>query len=123
MKAHELCCYTVQITVNKNVFTEEYRSAITDRIVDAAISIHTMAWNANNILVQSAEDYRERRRLQDEAARQCNTLLSLMQIAWKIFHLSAKRVEYWGAKTVETRNLIRAWRDADAARYKRWDVG
>lgn len=37
VKARELCVYTIKITSNKNVFTEEFQKPLTDRIVDTAI--------------------------------------------------------------------------------------
>ena len=117
VKALDLCTYTIQITKNKNVFTEEYQEAITDRIIATAIEIHMLCWTANNILVNSPEDLANRLSLQEQAAIQCNNLLSLIQIAKPLFHLSSKRVVYWGGKAVDTRNLIRAWHDSDRNRY------
>lgn len=122
VKAHELCCYTLQITANKKVFTEEYSEALTCRIIDTAIQIFLLCWSANNILVKKGETdleerLKERNHLQDEAAIQCNNLLSLIQIAKKLFHLSSKRVVYWSERTIETRNLIRAWRSSDRKRF------
>lgn len=52
VKAHDLCCYTLQITANKKIFTEEYQRSLTDRIVETAIGIHCDCWNANNIYVR-----------------------------------------------------------------------
>ena len=49
VKAHDLCCYTLQITANKKVFTEEYQRSLTDKIVAVALGIHCDCWNANNI--------------------------------------------------------------------------
>lgn len=117
VKAHELCCYTLQITANEKVFTEKYREALTNRIVDTAIGIHTLCWTANNVLVNSEEDLNERTAMQEKAVIECNNLLSYIQIAKKLYHLSTKRVTYWGGQTAELRKLIRAWRDSDRKRY------
>lgn len=122
VSAHDLCCYTLQITENPKHFPEKYRDALTNRIVDTAISIHTLCWSANNILLKKgerdlAERLMERSRLQDEAAIECNNLLSLIDVAKKLFHLSTKRCVYWGEKAVNTRNLIRAWRASDYKRF------
>lgn len=117
VKAHGLCCYTLQITANKKIFVPSYQEALTGRIIDTAISIHTLCWSANNILVNSAEDLVERTSFQEQAAIQCNILLSLIEIAKKIFHLSTKRVTYWSGLAVETRNLIRGWKTSDMKRY------
>ena len=118
VKAHDLCCYTLHITRNKNVFDEAYKDPLTDKIVECAIEIHTLVWSANNVLVKDPASYEIRRRMQDSAASKCNILLSLIDLAWGIFHLRASRVAYWSKKTIEVRNLIRAWRDSDANRYK-----
>lgn len=117
VKAHDLCCYTLQITANKKNFTQEFQESLTNRIVEAAIDIHTLCWSANNILVNSVDDLRERTMYQEKAAIRCNILLSLIDVAKRIFHLSTKRVTYWAGKTIETRNLIRAWRESDLKRY------
>ncbi len=117
VKAHDLCCYTLQITANKKNFMPEFQESLTNRIVEAAIDIHTLCWSANNILVNSADDLRERTMYQEKAAIKCNILLSLIDVAKRVFHLSTKRVTYWAGKTIETRNLIRAWRESDLKRY------
>lgn len=121
VQAHDLACYTLQITKNKNVFSEDYQEVLTNKIIQAALDIHLCVWSANNVLVKTPEDYQNRRQLQDTACIRCNVLLSLIDIAKSIFHLSGKRVHYWGSKVVTTRNLIRAWRESDYKRYK--DIG
>ena len=117
VKAHDLCCYTIQITSNPKNFPEKYQHAMTDKIVSAAIDIHTLAWSANNIYVNSKEDFQRRIALQEEAAIKCNVLISLIEVAHRVYHLSSKRVFHWTGKAVETRNLIRGWRDKDRKRY------
>lgn len=117
MKSRELAVYTIQISANKKIFAEEYQQALTDKIVGAALDITNLCWNANNVLVDTADDMENRLRLQEEAAIRCNTLLSLISIAHKVFHLSTKRVRYWSELTIEVRNRIRAWRTADRKRY------
>ena len=101
VKAHDLCCYTLQITANKKNFTPEFQQSLTNRIVEAAIDIHTLCWSANNILVNSIDDLRERTMYQEKAAIKCNILLSLIDVAKRIFHLSTKRVTYWADPGVE----------------------
>ena len=117
VKARELACYTLQITKNKKIFVEEYQDAITNKIIRVALDIHMCVWAANNILVNSKEDFATRHALQDKAALDCNILLSLIDIAKPLFHLDTKRVIYWGRNTVNVRNMIRAWRDSDRKRY------
>lgn len=95
----------------------EFHDVLTNKMNVIALNIHILCWTANNILVNSAEDMERRLELQERAAMECNNLLSLMEIAKSIFHLATKRVQYWGGLTIETRNLIRAWRESDRKRY------
>ena len=117
VKAHALCCYTLRITANKKIFTVEFQDVLTNKMNVIALNIHILCWTANNILVNSAEDMNRRLELQEQATMECNNLLSLMEIAKSIFHLATKRVQYWGGLTIETRNLIRSWRESDRKRY------
>lgn len=117
VKALDLASYTLKITANKKIFAEEFQQSLTDKVNGTALDIWTCVWTANNVLVKDKEDLDERLRLQAEAARQCNVLLSLIELAGKVFHLTYKRVAYWTGKAVEVRNLIRAWRESDKKRY------
>jgi len=117
VKARELCVYTLRITVNPKIFKPEYQHALTDKIVDTALEIQNLSWSANNVLVNSAEDMYRRLDYQDRAADACNNLLSLIEIAKPIYHLATKRVIHWSGLAIETRKLIRAWREADRKRY------
>ena len=117
VQAKELSAYTIKITANPKVFKPEYQRALTDRIVETALEVHMLSWSANNVLVNSVEDMRRRLDYQDRAADACNNLLSLIEAAKPVFHLATKRVTYWGGLAIETRKLLRAWREADRKRY------
>lgn len=116
-KALDLADYTITITANSKIFLPEYQRSLTDDINRIALAIYVDAWTANNIKVTNEESYMERRRLQEKAARNCNNLLALMQLAQKVFHLKLKRIKFWGEKTLNVRSLLRAWRESDYKRY------
>lgn len=117
VKTLDLATYTIRITNNPKVFLPEYRSSLTDDIIRTAKDIYIDAWTANNVLVKTADDWKIRKALQERAARNCNNLLALMQMAKSVFHLKSKRVKYWGEKTITVRGYIRDWRDGDSQRY------
>lgn len=117
VRALDLTTYTIRITNNQKIFLPEYRSSLTDDIIRTAKDIYIDAWTANNILVKSADDWKMRKALQERAARNCNNLLALIQLAKTIFHLKSKRVKYWSEKTIDVRGYLRSWRDADSKRY------
>lgn len=114
--ARDLAVYTIQICKNEKVFLPQYRS-VTNEIIQLAMSINNCIWSANNVIANDTESYRERRNLQSKACIDCNTMLADIEIAAKLYHLSSKRMKYWGQMIVDVRNKCRAWKDSDAKRY------
>lgn len=118
VKARELASYTLHVCCNENVFLPQYQTAITGKIQATAINIFIYCWTANNIIVgRDPCRWAERKRLQERAANNCNNLIALIQLAQEVFHLKLKRIRFWSVKTINARNLIRAWKDADCKRY------
>ena len=114
----DLCVYTLKITANSKTFTPAQED-LTQKIREAAIEIHLLCWEANNIKVDKNEErYKRRIELEAEAADRCNRLCALIEIAKPLFHLSSKRVKYWTEKTTSVRQEIRAWRESDIKRLK-----
>ena len=123
-KARELAAYTIHITSNPKVFKPEYQTALTNDIVHCAKEIYTCSWKANNINVGeppkiNEEARKDRERLQRIAVANCYELLSLIQLAKPVFHLTAKRVKYWGRFTVTCRSILQAWKESDSRRYSK----
>lgn len=121
-KAYELATYTLRITKNKKIFTEDYQEQLTDYIISSALDIYMLTGYANSLTVKTSKDkdnYDARIRAQNEAIRRCGDLIRLIFIAKPIFHLSSKRVKYWHGLTKDTRNLIKAWSDSDVKRFSR----
>lgn len=119
VKAQQLTVYTIRICTNPKIFLPEYRGALTDDIVRVAKDIFLDLWTANNIVLNKSEhDNSQRHILQEQAARNCNNLLALMELARPVFHLKAKRIKYWAELTILVRKLIRSWIESDAKRVK-----
>ena len=117
-KALELCIYTLRVTSNQKTFPIDQLS-FTEKIREAAIEIHLLCWEANNIKVGNDIDkYNRRINLQSMAADRCNRLCALIEIAKGLFHLKSKRAVYWVGLTVNLRAMIRAWHDSDVKRLK-----
>lgn len=112
--------YTLQITKNKKIFLKDYQEEVTSKINALAIDIHINLWAANNIKVDTPSNYEERRKHQELACVDCNSLLGMIDIAKPLFHLSGKRCKYWTDWVVEVRNKSRAWIKSDAERYKEY---
>ena len=121
LKALDLLEYTLDIAKNEKVFKTEYKEPVTNDIIETAKNIYIDAWDANNVMVRAGDvdAWKIRRQLHLKAARECNRLLALIDIAEPIFHLRGKRVEYWIGKVLDTRELIRKWNESDSKRYSK----
>lgn len=125
IKSRNLASYTINICDNDKVFTKEHKESLTRKITDIAIDIFCCVNEANEIVIRIdlskddlSKNLKERQELQYKAIRDCKQLLSLIQIAKPVFHLTSKRVKYWGEMTIEVRTLIQRWKDADRNRLK-----
>lgn len=112
--------YVIQITKNPKIFDPQYNYVVTADLVRQAKDINRYIWAANNIRVDSKEDYQQRHKYQEAAALTCNTLLADIEMAASIFHLRGKRVKYWTEMVVNIRNGTREWIKSDAERYSEY---
>ncbi len=117
-KANELATYTIKICSNEKNFPKHYRWCITSKIVDAAIEICNNANMANSVYVKDNSDYIIRKQYQTKALAATYSLLSMMDISYRVFSVESSRMEYWVKITTEVQNMLRNWRKADMERYK-----
>ena len=91
VKARELAVYTIQITHNKNVFSD-YDTVVND-LQKLGKDIFIGLWYANNCDLRTEPELRLQ--YQKKAIRDCYALLATIQLAQPLYHLKLKRVEYW----------------------------
>lgn len=120
VKARNHAAYVIQITKNPKVFDPAYATAITDKMIKLAIDIFTNLWSANNVLVKDSLSYKMRHEYQEYACLECNNLLAMIDIAYKLFHLTSSRVKFWSGWVIDIRNGARAWIQSDAKRYEEY---
>lgn len=119
MQARALAAYTLKITSNQNVFIPDYDDAVKSKIQDSALTIFLNLMDANNIRVDdNVGKWKERDKLQKDAATACNTLLNLIYLAQTVYHLRASRIKYWSESVLSVRGLIRKWNHSDCTRYE-----
>lgn len=117
-KANELTTYTIKICSNEKNFPKHYRWCITSKIVDAAIEISNYANMANSVYVKDGADYAIRKQYQTKALASTYSLLSMMDISYRVFGIENSRMEYWIKITAEVQTMLRNWRKSDMERYK-----
>lgn len=118
-KAMELSLHTIKICSNKKIFTVEYQTAVTDDVIRCAKDIYINAWNANNVYVTKDNGrWKEREELQLLSIRKCNELLALINICRRLFHLRGGKAKYWSQLTLEARQMLSKWHEANAKQYR-----
>ena len=134
--ALELADYVFQITGNLKWFPDcsvkEQREGdkVTQLLVfrddslvnivrEEARQIYHLAFTANEINL-NRQPWRKNERLtrQAEAIALCGDLLADILLCRKHFHLTSKRIKYWGGLVRSARAAIERWHDSDKARYK-----
>ena len=135
--AMDLCDYVFQIPDNAKKFPEDTETtrwnedgtrtkilimrqdALINRVRDQAYNIHMLAYTANEINVgRHPERKQERFDRQRRAIELCNEHLATIQLCRKKFHLSTKRIKYWGGMTIKVRTALENWNESDRDRYK-----
>lgn len=122
IKAEELARYTLTITANEKVFVPAYQKMLTDDIIEQAKNAYIFIRDANDVVVRMGtpfqeEDWLKREAFQKDAITSLRRLLRLIDLAYRIFHLSSRRVKYWGAMVVYVRKKTESWMESDRRRY------
>lgn len=111
--AMNLFIHTLRNCKNKNIFTEEYKETVTDKLTGIASDIYLLAYTANKIRVGDNTDNKIKRELlQKQAIEKCNEFLAMINVARRICHLRKGKTEYWVKMTIETRTLLAKWKDS-----------
>ncbi len=117
--AYANCKHTINICRNEKHFPKRNRWLLTNDIVAEAKEILRCCQMANNITVNSYEDYAERRRYQMEAKGHANTQLTLMQIAYELLNPGVS-MEAWIELVDKFLALLNGWMDSDRRRYSKY---
>jgi len=117
-KAKELAYYTVKICSSEKVFPKRDRWIITNRIVSTVLTIMEEVDVANDIYVSTKGDFELRRKSQTIAFSSTAKLLGLMELAYIKYGIEGNKMMNWTQLVVDTRNLIKKWRQVDKERYK-----
>lgn len=115
--AVDLLCHTLRNCKNK-VFLNDYKDTVTDKVTATATEIYLSSYKANRIRVLGEEDFERRQNLQRDSIERCDELIALIYVAKRVFHLRKNKTEFWVNKIIETRELIKKWKQSDKERYK-----
>ena len=110
-KAIKLAEYTVKICVNEKNFPKKYRWIFTKEIIVETLHIVTNIRKAysseKNKLYDDAYHY------QIEANGACESLLTLIEVAWGVLSIPSSRIEYWTGLIIDVEEALADWVDND----------
>lgn len=116
-KCRILIEYSIPILKNENLFPKRDRWILTKPIVDELIGALVCIRRANSTFVVTDLDYRYRRQNQIEAHARLDAALSLIDIAFNVLNLEARRVEHWIGLILDTDDKLKSWMKSDKERY------
>lgn len=114
VEAMEFSLYILKITNNNKIFTEDFQTSITDRLIQLSMDMYLNLWKANNRKL----DDEERRRLQYLVLDNCIDFLAIYNLAIRAFHLKNNRTEFIVGKVILIRDTTRKWIKNDINRLK-----
>ena len=134
--AMELADYVITITDNVNKFPDytmkkrsnddgaeivivQRQDSLVNWVREQVRNIFILTYTANEITVNK-QPWRKNERLEKQAhaIELCGEHLAAIQLCRKHYHLSNKKVKYWGGKVRDLRSSIEAWHESDKGRYK-----
>jgi len=137
VEAMNLAAYVDLITDNLKVFPDyskvnekdsngnaysvyvQKSSSLTNWVVNQTRKIFILTYSANRInLNKQPERKKERLDKECQAIELCYEHLAAIQLCKRRFHLSSKRIKYWGGRVRNLIKLLESWNESDKTRYK-----
>lgn len=129
LEAKKLVVYTMMICNNEKRFPKKWRWATAGKIADEITSVMTEISEANAIIVNDAETYKERHIRQVRALAFLEGAASLMDVSYILFS-GLKRISKddapektininnWAQQAGNVKALLLKWKKSDTDRYK-----
>lgn len=117
--AMALCLHTIKVCANRNIFTVEYID-IVSMAVNLSLEIYINANTANNIRVTNNKSCTDRLEFERNALYLCNSMIGIIEISQRLFHLRMKKKEYWVRLALNAKDLINRWYQSDKERYSKY---
>ena len=117
----ELCVYTLQACKSEKKFPKRDRWILAKPIADEALNALKCIRMANSIYVTCEAEFEFRHMNQVEAYGHLESMLSLIELAYKTFGIESHSIEHWVGLVVDTENKLKSWTKSDKERYKKGD--
>ena len=114
IKAQELSEHTIRVTSNCNTYPKKYRFSLVTKMQNIALDIYIYLMEANRTDLKLYA--RERSELQTKAITNCDILMSLIEMSYRLNIINDKRMGYWSKMVKDVKHMAIAWRTKDKKR-------
>ena len=118
-KAIELAKYSIKACHNEKIFPKRSRRTLAERIINSVVLIHNNVYKANNTYAVTKDDAEYRLNLQKEAIREINELPPTIELAYHLYNINGRKVDYWVGLILEEQELLKKWHKSDKERFKK----
>lgn len=119
--ALNLAKHTATKAKNEKIFPKAQRWIVANRLVESAFSAYENIRAANEVFVKDnpvyADAYRIRQGYQIKALASLTKLMGDLDIAYRLYSLSGKELDYWSGLCADTRKALKSWIESDRRRF------
>ena len=115
-------CARAEVKIGDNstaVLAVYHTDTPTSNVRKYAHDIYQNVFIANSINLKR-QPFRARERLerQEKAIALCDEMLAEIYVCRRHFHLSMKRIKYWGKMVLKIKNATEGWHESDKDRFR-----
>ena len=113
-RAKDLFIYTMQVSMNTNLFPKAVRFTFVQDLQNTAREIVKNIHAANECFF--ATEHRRRLELIKAVLDDCNYMLQLLEICVELSYIDLRRCKHWSDLVLNVKYMCAAWRKKDAER-------
>ena len=113
----QLAAYSMGICKNEKIIPKSSRWIMSQRIVNECLDAYSCVRRANAVYVTNNLEYNYRHEQQVEAHAHIDALLGLIDIAYGMYSIESRKIEYWTGLAIQADDALKKWTKSDTERY------
>ena len=118
-KVCELLENTYSWVANDKIIPNRHKYSIGKDILDLTLSLHNNIIYANNIRLDTLDNFLARRNFQQNASNNLSALLSLVNMSFHLFNIKDSTQSVWSGLLTEISILLEGWIKSDEIRFNK----
>ena len=114
----EMCNYIIGMCENEKIFPKKTRWTLCQRLLDNCIRAVVSIRQANKVKVETEEDFKFRKSLQQDVLVYFEAIWAILTIACSQYPISKEKIHIASNKLLQAETTVTAWINSDDKRYK-----